>query len=122
MRTSSIREVDIADLKLFRRGKVRDVYELGDKLLFVATDRISCFDVVLPDPIPLKGVVLNRISLLWFELTKDIIANHFLSSDISGIAELKDYQDIFNSYLMLLKYKIESYVGVYKKFNNASRY
>jgi phosphoribosylaminoimidazole-succinocarboxamide synthase len=103
MRTSSIREVDIAGLKLFRRGKVRDVYELDDKLLFVATDRISCFDVVLPDPIPLKGVVLNKISLLWFELTKDIIANHFLSSDISGITELKDYQDILKERAIVVK-------------------
>ncbi|MCZ7557369.1 MAG: phosphoribosylaminoimidazolesuccinocarboxamide synthase [Bacteroidia bacterium] len=67
------------DLPLFRRGKVRDVYDLGDALLIVATDRLSAFDVVLPDPIPAKGVVLNTISRFWFEKTGHIVRNHLIT-------------------------------------------
>ncbi len=66
------------DLPLLARGKVRDVYDLGDKLLIVATDRISAFDVVLPTGIPDKGLVLTQMSAFWFELTGDIVPNHFL--------------------------------------------
>ena len=65
-------------LPLFRRGKVRDVYDLGDKLLIVSTDRISAFDVVLPSGIPGKGKVLSRLSAFWFEKTAHIISNHFI--------------------------------------------
>jgi phosphoribosylaminoimidazole-succinocarboxamide synthase len=66
------------DLPLHSRGKVRDIYDLGDKLLIVATDRISAFDVVLPTGIPDKGAVLTQISAFWFELTGDIVPNHFI--------------------------------------------
>jgi phosphoribosylaminoimidazole-succinocarboxamide synthase len=66
------------DLPLLARGKVRDVYDLGDRLLIVATDRISAFDVVLPTGIPDKGLVLTQLSAFWFELTGDIVPNHFL--------------------------------------------
>jgi len=65
-------------LPIFKRGKVRDAYDLGDRLLIVSTDRISAFDVVLPDPIPHKGEALNRLSVHWFDKTKDIVANHIL--------------------------------------------
>src|SRR5437879_12976828 len=65
---------------LYFRGKVRDLYELGEKLLIVATDRLSAFDVVLPTPIPDKGRVLTQLSLFWFDLLKDVIPNHVLSS------------------------------------------
>jgi phosphoribosylaminoimidazole-succinocarboxamide synthase len=65
----------------FAQGKVRDIYEAGDDLLLVATDRISAFDVVLPTPIPDKGRVLTGLSLYWFERTGDIVANHVLSAD-----------------------------------------
>ena len=65
-------------LPLFRRGKVRDAYDLGDRLLIVSTDRISAFDVVLPCGIPDKGKVLNQLSAFWFEKTKNIIPNHFI--------------------------------------------
>jgi phosphoribosylaminoimidazole-succinocarboxamide synthase len=75
-----VSSADIADLKLFRRGKVRDTYELGDgSLLMVATDRISAFDVVLPTPIPDKGRVLTQMSLRWFDLTHSIVPNHLLA-------------------------------------------
>ncbi len=66
------------DLPLLARGKVRDIYDLGDKLLIVATDRISAFDVVLPTPIPDKGAVLTQLSAFWFEQTGDIVPNHFI--------------------------------------------
>jgi phosphoribosylaminoimidazole-succinocarboxamide synthase len=67
------------DLPLLARGKVRDIYDLGDKLLIVATDRVSAFDVVLPTAIPDKGGVLTQLSAFWFELTGDIVPNHFIS-------------------------------------------
>jgi phosphoribosylaminoimidazole-succinocarboxamide synthase len=66
------------DLPLLARGKVRDIYDLGDKLLIVTTDRISAFDVVLPTGIPDKGLVLTQLSAFWFELTGDIVPNHFI--------------------------------------------
>src|SRR5579859_4077399 len=62
------------------RGKVRDIYDLGDRLLLVATDRLSAFDVVMPTPIPDKGRVLTQLSLFWFDLLKDVIPNHVLSA------------------------------------------
>lgn len=84
---------DFKELKLYKRGKVRDVYDLGDKLLIVSTDRISCFDVVLPCGIPYKGEVLTALSLFWFDLIKDIIPNHLISADIDKYpAELKEYK------------------------------
>src|SRR5437867_10255170 len=66
------------DLPLLARGKVRDIYDLGDKLLIVATDRISAYDVVLPTGIPDKGLVLTQLSAFWFELAGDIVPNHFI--------------------------------------------
>src|SRR2546421_7260587 len=72
----------VADLKLHSTGKVREVYELDGDLLMVASDRISVYDVVLPTPIPGKGRVLNQMSLFWFELTSDIVPNHFLSEQV----------------------------------------
>jgi phosphoribosylaminoimidazole-succinocarboxamide synthase len=75
-----LRETNFAGLSPSARGKVRDIYDLGDKLLIVATDRLSAFDVVLPTPIPDKGRVLTQLSLFWFDLLKNIIPNHVLSS------------------------------------------
>ena len=72
----------IEDLKHHSTGKVREIYELEDDLLMVASDRISVYDVVLPTPIPDKGKVLNRMSIFWFELTRDIVPNHFISEDV----------------------------------------
>ena len=95
---------DFKDLKLFRRGKVRDVYEVDDSLLIVATDRISCFDLVLPTAIPYKGIVLNQISLFWFELIKDITGNHLISADVDKYpAPLKKYRDSLDKRSMLVK-------------------
>ncbi len=75
-----IRETNFAGLAPIARGKVRDIYDLGDRLLIVATDRLSAFDVVMPTPIPDKGRVLTQLSLFWFDLLKDVIPNHVLSS------------------------------------------
>lgn len=95
---------DFKDLKLFRKGKVRDVYDLGDKLLIISCDRISCFDVVLPCAIPYKGEVLTAISNFWFDFTKDIIANHLITSDLSKYpSDLDKYSNNLKGRSMLVK-------------------
>jgi phosphoribosylaminoimidazole-succinocarboxamide synthase len=76
-----LRETNFPGLAPSARGKVRDIYDLGDRLLIVATDRLSAFDVVMPTPIPDKGKVLTQISLFWFALLKDVIPNHVLGAD-----------------------------------------
>ena len=76
-----ISQTDFAGLKLRARGKVRDIYELGDQLLIVATDRLSAFDVVLPTPIPDKGPILTQLSLFWFEKLASVVPNHVISAD-----------------------------------------
>lgn len=75
-----LRETRFAGLSPSARGKVRDIYDLGDRLLIVATDRLSAFDVILPTPIPDKGRVLTQLSLFWFDLLKDVIPNHVISA------------------------------------------
>src|SRR5712692_10135439 len=75
-----LRETQFAGLTPSVLGKVRDIYDLGEKLLIVATDRLSAFDVILPTPIPDKGRVLTQLSLFWFDLLKDVIPNHVLSA------------------------------------------
>ena len=72
----------LADLKHRGSGKVREIYEDGDELIMVASDRISVYDVILPTEIPDKGKVLTQMSLFWFELTGDIVPNHFISEDV----------------------------------------
>ncbi len=75
------------DLPLLREGKVREVYELGDDLLIVATDRLSAFDVVMDEPIPYKGTVLTQLSKWWFDRVSDIVVNHMISTDAEEIIE-----------------------------------
>lgn len=104
MEKSVILSTDFKELKLYRRGKVRDVYDLGDELLIVSTDRISCFDVVLPNGIPYKGKVLNSLSCFWFEFIKDIVPNHFLTADINSYpSELQKYKTELLGRSMLVK-------------------
>jgi phosphoribosylaminoimidazole-succinocarboxamide synthase len=99
-----ILSTDFKGLKLFRKGKVRDVYDLGDKLLIVATDRISCFDVVLSCGIPHKGEVLTGLSLFWFELLKDVVPTHLISSDVAGYPkELQPYRPVLQGRSMLVR-------------------
>ena len=76
----------LADLKLYGSGKVREIYEDGDELIMVASDRISVYDVILPTGIPDKGKVLTQMSLFWFELTGDIVPNHFISEEVPAEA------------------------------------
>ena len=85
---------DIKEFPLFARGKVRDIYDLGDRLLFVASDRISAFDVVLPNGIPGKGEVLTKMSLFWFEFLKDVVGNHLVTANVEEYpGELHKYRD-----------------------------
>jgi phosphoribosylaminoimidazole-succinocarboxamide synthase len=95
---------DCKGLKLFRRGKVRDVYDLGDTLLVVSTDRISCFDVVLPNGIPYKGKILTALSCFWFEFLGDVIPNHFITADVSKYPPAaQEYKDQLLGRSMLVK-------------------
>jgi len=82
-----VTETNFEQATLFRKGKVRDVYDLGDKLLLIATDRISAYDVVIPTPIPDKGRILTQLSLFWFELTKNIVENHFISGNVADLPQ-----------------------------------
>ncbi|MBM4150890.1 MAG: phosphoribosylaminoimidazolesuccinocarboxamide synthase [Ignavibacteria bacterium] len=93
----AVRSTDIQGIPLFRRGKVRDVYDLGDSLLIVATDRISAFDVIMDDPIPGKGKLLTELSLFWFDKTRHIIDNHIISTNPS------EYPVILSPYHALLE-------------------
>jgi len=97
MASNVISMTEFKTLKLKGRGKVRDIYDLDDRLLIVATDRISAFDVVMPNPIPDKGRVLTQLSKFWFNLTKEIVPNHLIS------AEVKDYPEECQPFQEMLK-------------------
>ncbi|MCX5710409.1 MAG: phosphoribosylaminoimidazolesuccinocarboxamide synthase [Candidatus Omnitrophica bacterium] len=102
MSDNVLMSTDFKDLRLFRRGKVRDVYDLQDKLLIVSTDRISCFDVVLPSGIPYKGKVLTALSCFWFDLIKKIAPHHLITADISRYPqELQKYKKELSGRSML---------------------
>ncbi|WP_084156265.1 phosphoribosylaminoimidazolesuccinocarboxamide synthase [Desulforegula conservatrix] len=104
MITSSVRETNIREFPLVKKGKVRDVYDLGDNYLFIATDRLSAFDVVMPDPIPEKGRVLTQISLFWFKVMEPIIGNHIVTSDFNDFPpELKAYKEMLDGRSMIVK-------------------
>jgi phosphoribosylaminoimidazole-succinocarboxamide synthase len=100
------------------QGKVRDLYDLGDRLLLVASDRISAFDFVLPDPIPFKGEVLTKLSLFWFDLLADVVPNHLLSADVADLPdEFARHADWLRGRFMLVKkarvYPVECIVRGY---------
>src|SRR5476651_536265 len=82
---NTITQIEIPNVKKLKSGKVREVFDLGEVLLFVATDRISAFDVILPNPIPEKGRVLTALSEFWFGKTRHIIENHFITSDYAKL-------------------------------------
>ena len=99
-----ISETDFPELKLLKRGKVRDVYDLGEHLLMVATDRISAFDVVMPDPVPDKGIILTQISLFWFDIMQPLIQNHVVSKDVEQYPEVcRPRADVLQGRSMLVK-------------------
>ncbi len=104
MENQSVGFTSLPDVEFLKRGKVREIYNLKDKFLMVATDRISSFDVVLPTEIPCKGIVLTQLSVFWFKFTKEIISNHFLTADVGEFpTELRKYKEILNGRAMLVK-------------------
>jgi len=95
---------DFNNLNLVKRGKVRDIYDLGDKLLMVATDRISAFDVIMLDPIPGKGKILTQISLFWFEIMESLLPHHVISGNVDDFPEVcNPYAEILRDRSMLVK-------------------
>ena len=90
--------------KVFKKGKVRDVYETNDSLLLIVTDRISAFDYVLHEPIPKKGICLTQISKFWFDYFKDTVPSHLISVDVNNFPDnLKNHEDTLNGRSMLVK-------------------
>lgn len=107
MMQTAVYQTKLEKLPLIKQGKVRDIYDLGDCLLMIATDRLSAFDVVMPDPIPDKGKILTQISIFWFDVMADIIPNHLLEWDVSKFpAECQRHQDLLADRSMLVK-KVE---------------
>ncbi len=103
MASQVISQTELSPLKLKGRGKVRDIYDLGDRLLIVATDRISAFDVVMPTPIPDKGRILTQLSKFWFDLTREIVPNHLLSTEVEDFPEeCSPYKDILRGRTMMV--------------------
>ncbi len=97
-------ETNFPGLHLYKRGKVRDVYDLGENLLIVATDRLSAFDVIMPQPIPMKGRVLTQLSNFWFSYTRDIVRNHLISTDVEDFPpECRWYSDQLRGRSILVK-------------------
>lgn len=97
-------QTDFPGLNLVARGKVRDIYDLGETLLLVTTDRISAFDVIMNEPIPDKGFVLTQISAFWFRQMEDIVPNHIISIDVADYpAECQPYADVLKGRSMLVK-------------------
>lgn len=96
--------MSVIDIKPDAQGKVRDLYDLGDKLLLVASDRISAFDYILEDEIPYKGQVLTQLSCFWFDLLSDVVDNHLISADVADLPEqFKPYADKLAGRFMLVK-------------------
>jgi phosphoribosylaminoimidazole-succinocarboxamide synthase len=104
MSESPVIKTEFKELDLVHRGKVRDLYEVDDKLLMVATDRISAFDVVMDNPVPNKGKVLTRLSLFWFDFLQDIVPNHLITADVAEYpAACAPYADQLRGRSMLVK-------------------
>lgn len=104
MTSQIVTQTHFPELNLIHRGKVRDLYDLGDNLLMVATDRISAFDVIMDDPIPHKGAVLTKLSLFWFDYLSDIIPNHLISADVDQYPGVcTQYRDQLEGRSMLVK-------------------
>jgi phosphoribosylaminoimidazole-succinocarboxamide synthase len=104
MNSVVVKETDLSTMVLAARGKVRDVYRIDDKLLIVSTDRLSAFDVILPDPIPFKGKVLNNLSLFWMNRMKGIAPNHVISADVNDFPEeCRKYSEILEGRSVLVK-------------------
>ena len=97
-------ETDFQNLNLLKRGKVRDIYDLGDSLLMVVTDRISAFDLIMPEPVSGKGKILTEISLFWFRAMESIVKNHLITSNVDDYPDVcTPYRDILKGRSMLVK-------------------
>ncbi|HSD94090.1 MAG TPA: phosphoribosylaminoimidazolesuccinocarboxamide synthase [Syntrophales bacterium] len=104
MTQPALYQTDLKGLKLVNRGKVRDLYDLGEYLLIVATDRISAFDVIMPNPIPGKGEILTKLSEFWFRQMADIIGNHLVTTDVDQYpVECRPHRDVLKGRSMLVK-------------------
>jgi len=104
MKPKVILETNFPNLKLFAKGKVRDIYEVGEHLLLVSTDRISAFDVIMSQGIPYKGIVLTKISEYWFDFSKDLLPNHIVTTNVSEYPdECKEYTEDLEGRSMLVK-------------------
>ena len=102
--SAPIIKTDLAGIKLLGRGKVRDIYDVGEHLLIIATDRLSAFDVVLPTPIPNKGKVLTQMSSFWFDHFKDFVQNHVVATEVSEYPkQLHAFRDQLEGRSMLVK-------------------
>ncbi|MGA2554601.1 MAG: phosphoribosylaminoimidazolesuccinocarboxamide synthase [Smithella sp.] len=100
----SIQTTEFKDLNLIGRGKVRDIYSVKNYLLIVTTDRISAFDVIMPNPVPEKGIILNRMSAFWFDKMKDVIGNHIVSTNPAEFPEeCAPYRKVLEGRSMLVK-------------------
>lgn len=96
--------IELPGIEKFKSGKVREVYDLGDQYLFIASDRISAFDCIMPNGIPDKGSVLNMISKFWFDRTGDVVKNHMISTDVADFpAELQQHAELLKGRSMLVK-------------------
>ena len=101
---NAVYQTELGALKKVKQGKVRDIYDLGDRLLMVATDRLSAFDVIMPDPIPDKGKVLTQISIFWFNLMSEIVPHHLVEWDVAKFpSECQPYRDVLADRSMLVK-------------------
>jgi len=104
MATQALIETDLPSLKLFNRGKVRDIYDLGEHLLIIASDRISAFDSILANGIPEKGKILTALSKFWFDFTDGIVKNHLITTDLAEIGSgIEQYADQLEGRSMLVK-------------------
>lgn len=104
MKTVPVTKTNFPNLRLLKRGKVRDIYDLGENLLIVSTDRISAYDVIMDQGIPLKGFILTKISEFWFNLLSDVVENHLISTDVNNFPiPCQEYTDILRHRSMIVK-------------------
>jgi phosphoribosylaminoimidazole-succinocarboxamide synthase len=102
--TTAATKIELPGIKKFKTGKVREVYDLGDQYLFIASDRISAFDCIMPNGIPNKGQVLNMISKFWFDRTGDVVKNHMITTDVNEFpAELQAHAELLKGRSMLVR-------------------
>ena len=105
------------EFKPVKEGKVREIYDIGENLVIVATDRISCFDVILNNKIEKKGTVLTQLSKFWFEMTKDILPNHMISVDVNDMPEFFRKEEFDGNSMLCRKLKISGGVHCARLYN-----